>query len=156
MFTARSVDFTSLIDLLHSKGGSSKDFFDLIRCLFSNIESVNELNVLKNVLGLYIVQELKDLIFKINLLLVVLFNLLYLFTTLGFNLWLLRLDDKLEALVFKTIFLDLEVDDSNLGRYLGSIMRVADSGGDVELEVLVPFDLFLTNLDGLYFANSCN
>lgn len=156
MFTARSVDFTSLIDLLHSKGGSSKDFFDLIRCLFSNIESVNELNVLKNVLGLYIVQELKDLIFKINLLLVVLFNLLYLFTTLGLNLWLLRLDDKLEALVFKTIFLNLEVDDCNLGRYLGSIMRVADSGGDVELEVLVPFDLFLTNLDGLYFANSCN
>jgi hypothetical protein len=79
-----------------------------------------------------------------------------LFTTLGFNLWLLRLDDKLEALVFKTIFLNLEVDDSNLGRYLGSIMRVADSGGDVELEVLVPFDLFLTNLDGLYFAYSCN
>jgi hypothetical protein len=79
-----------------------------------------------------------------------------LFTTLGLNLWLLRLDDKLEALVFKTIFLNLEVDDSNLGRYLGSIMRVADSGGDVELEVLVPFDLFLTNLDGLYFANSCN
>lgn len=147
LLTARSVLVTSLINLLHGNLGTLKGFFDVDLSLFGDIQGVNKLNIIKNCLGLDIIQKLKNFILKISDLLLVLFNLLNLLTTLGLNFRLLRLDDNLEALIFKTILLDLEVDHSDLGRYFRSVMRVAVSSGDVELELRRPFNLFLSDLN---------
>ena len=60
---------------------------------------------------------------------------------------LLLLDHDSQALLFETLLLDGEVNDVDLGRDLGRVVRIGHSRGDVHLEFGIVLDLTVADLD---------
>jgi hypothetical protein len=83
-------------------------FFRLGQC-------VNESHILKNQCGISVLQLLENVVLKFTDLLIVLFDLGNLVITLSLNARLLKFDYNIEALLFKTLLLNSEVDDSHFG-----------------------------------------
>lgn len=117
--------------------------------LFRLGQCIDESDILKNQCGIGVLQLLEDVVLEFADLLIVLFDLGDLVVALSLDARLLEFDDNVEALLFKTLLLNSEVDDSDLGRDLRRVVRVAHTRRDVELELGVVLDLFVSNLDAV-------